>query len=249
LIRICAYGAFFLTAFAGVMLSPAVSRAETAYGETSVIELFTSQGCSSCPAADKLLQQLAKRPNVIVLSYPVTYWDYLGWKDTLARPENTERQRSYAAARGDGEVYTPQAVVNGVEGCVGSNLSAIESAVENTAPIIRKELVQLSVRVENVKLIIETGAAATGSRHKAGKVWVARVQRSATVPIGRGENAGHTVTYTNVVRRLIEAGEWHGASTSYSVPLGETPKDGEMIVVFLQTDRLGPIVASARISG
>jgi hypothetical protein len=225
------------------------ASAETVPQQLSVIELFTSQGCSSCPPADQLLQQLSKRPDVLALSLPVTYWDYLGWRDTLARPEYTQRQRSYASVRGDGEVYTPQAVVNGLKGCVGSDLSAIESAVKSTTSIVSKEAVSLSVRRENGRLIVEIGGAAPTSRHKTGMLFVAAVARSMTVPIGRGENAGRTVTYTNVVRKLIEAGEWQGAPTSFAVPLDTVAKDGDMLVVFLQVDKLGPIVAAARSDG
>ena len=101
---------------AGVAAGAAPALATT----KAVIELFTSQGCSSCPPADALLGEYAKRDDVLALSFPVDYWDYLGWKDTLASHENTERQRAYAAARGDRQVYTPQVVVNGVEHMVGS---------------------------------------------------------------------------------------------------------------------------------
>jgi hypothetical protein len=238
-----------LTGVFGIGFPAVPARADATSAQISVIELFTSQGCSSCPPADRLLKSLSERPDLIALSYPVTYWDYLGWKDTLARQENTERQRNYASSRGDGQVYTPQAVVNGLEGCVGSNLDAIESAVRVTSPVVRKESVPLSVRRESGKLIIETGGAPSGSRHKTGKVWVAAVQRSLTVPIIRGENAGQTVTYTNVVRQLIDAGEWQGAPASYALPLDTISKDGDMLVVLLQAESLGPIVAATRLNG
>ena len=106
----------------------------------AVIELFTSQGCSSCPPADKLLATLAKDPDLIALSLPVDYWDRLGWKDTLAEHAFTERQQAYAAMRGDGQVYTPQAVVNGSEHAVGSQALAIETAVGETSANLRVPL-------------------------------------------------------------------------------------------------------------
>ncbi len=223
--------------------------AENAAGSVSVIELFTSQGCSSCPPADRLIQQLAKRQDIIALSFPVTYWDYLGWKDTLAKPENTQRQRGYAAARGDGQIYTPQAVVNGLEDCVGSNLDAIESAVKASSRALSSEAVPIKVRRGDGRLLVEVGRAPDGARHRTGKVWVATVARSATIDIGRGENAGRQVTYTNVVEKLTDAGEWQGEATSYSVPLGAISKNGDMLVVFLQADGLGPIVGAARLDG
>ena len=98
-----------------------------------VVELFTSQGCSSCPAADALFVKLAKRSDLIVLTMPVDYWDYLGWKDTLATPGNTARQKAYAKSRGDGQVYTPQAVINGQIHVNGSSESQIENALRKTS--------------------------------------------------------------------------------------------------------------------
>ena len=95
----------------------------------AVIELFTSQGCSSCPAADKLLGELAADPSLVPISVPIDYWDYLGWKDTLADPRNTARQKAYAHVRGDGQIYTPQVVVNGSVHALGSDKSAIEQAI------------------------------------------------------------------------------------------------------------------------
>jgi hypothetical protein len=183
------------------------------------------------------------------MSFPIYYWDYLGWKDTLARPENAERQRNYAALYGDGQVFTPEVVVNGMETCVGSDLAAIEAALKSTAAKVRKEAVSLSVRKEDGKLIIDTGAAPAGSAHKTGKVWVASLRHSSPVTIRHGENAGTTVIYTNVVRDLIEAGAWQGAPASYAVSLGSIPKDGDTIVVFLQMETLGPIVAATRLRG
>jgi hypothetical protein len=242
-------GISILAGLLGLAGAARQSFGQTASEPISVIELFTSQGCSSCPPADRLLQDFAQRPDVIALSFPVTYWDYLGWKDTLARPEYAERQRQYANIQGDGKVYTPEAVVNGVQSCVGSNRGEIESALRSTLPALRKEAVPLTARHEGGRLIIETGAAPPGSEHKTGKVWVASVRRSAAVAIGRGENAGRVVTYTNIVRNLSEAGEWQGAPASYAIPLSSFAKDGDMFVVFLQTENLGPIVAAARIKG
>ncbi len=247
MIKLSAAGVGALAGFLGLVFSPAVPFAESVPQRVSVLELFTSQGCSSCPPADRLIQQLSKRPDIIALSLPVAYWDYLGWRDTLARPEYSQRQQDYAGMRGDGQVYTPQVVVNGLKGCVGSDLPAIESAVQTTLPIISKDAVPLSLRRDGGRLLIETGAAPADSAHKKGKVWVAVVAHSLTVPIARGENAGRTVTYTNVVRRLIEAGDWQGAPTSYAVPLDGVSRDGDMFVVLLQENGLGPIVAAARI--
>ncbi len=235
--------AFVLSAFQAA--APARAQ-DTAWGNASVIELFTSQGCSSCPEADQLLEQLSHRPDIIALSFPVSYWDYLGWKDTLARPENSERQRKYSKIIGDGEVYTPQAIVNGVRNCVGSDRAEIEAAVEETAPAIGKDAVPIIISRGDGKLIIDIGPAPDGARYTKGKVWVATVRPPVSIPIQRGENAGVVVTYTNVVRKLTEAGDWYGATTSYALPLSSVADDGESIVVFLQAETLGRIVAAAR---
>ncbi len=246
-----------LSALAGAALAgllgagslPGIALAETPAKPVSVIELFTSQGCSSCPPADRILQGLAQRPDIIALTFPVTYWDYLGWKDTLARPGNGSRQRGYAAAQGAGEVFTPEMVVNGLKSCVGSDLDAIESALRSTATLIHKDAVPLSAKREGNRLVIEAGAAPQGSSHARGEIWIATVRHAAPVQIGRGENAGRVVTYTNVVRELVAAGDWQGAPASYAVPAAALPKDGDMLVVFLQAERLGPIVAALRIEG
>ncbi len=245
---ISSLGILVLAGLLSVTNASAQSSGESVPKTASVVELYTSQGCSSCPEADQLLNQLAQRPDVIALSFPVSYWDYLGWKDTLARPENTERQRNYAKILSDGEVYTPQAIVNGMRNCLGNSKADIESAVKTTKPLLGKEAVPLSVRFEDGKVIIDAGEAPPGSRHRKGKVWIATALSSLTVPITRGENAGAVVTYTNVVRDLTEAGEWRGAPASYAVPLNSLSKDGDTLVVFLQTGDLGPIVGAARVA-
>jgi len=247
--KISSLGILVVAGFLSVSNISVQAAGDSSPKSTSVIELYTSQGCSSCPQADQLLNRLAQRPDVIALSFPVSYWDYLGWKDTLARPENTERQRSYAKILGEGEVYTPQAIVNGMQNCRGNSLADIETAVKATVPLVGKEAVPLSARLEGGRLIIDAGGAPPGSRHQKGKVWVAAVLSSLTVQIARGENAGNVVTYTNVVRELTEAGEWRGAPVSYALPVNSLSKDWNMFVVFLQTETLGPIVAAARVSG
>src|SRR5207302_9029162 len=124
--RCLAYVAVVACASAAMPLSPAVAD------PLAVIELFTSQGCSSCPPADKLVGELGSDPSLVALSLPIDYWDYLGWKDTLADPRHTARQKAYAHARGDGQVYTPQVVVNGILHAVGSDKAAIEAAIANS---------------------------------------------------------------------------------------------------------------------
>jgi len=211
-----------------------------------VLELFTSQGCSSCPAADRLLGSLARKPDVVAVSLPVDYWDYIGWKDTLASPIFTARQKAYAAALGGRHVYTPAAIVNGLADAIGSDGEAIERAIATTrgrdnALTLRIKLVDLAGH-----LSIEVPAGAGGP---AG-VLLLRVLRARTVQIGRGENAGRSVTYTNVVRAIKQLGEWTGSPMSIEVaaPRG----DDEGYVVLLQRgapDRPGAILAAAKTAG
>ena len=211
----------------------------------AVIELFTSQGCSSCPPADKLLASLAKDPDVIALSLPVDYWDRLGWKDTFAKHAFTERQQSYAAMRGDGQVYTPQAVVNGSEHAVGSQALAIEAAVGETSANLR---VPLSAERKAENIFISVGAA--DGQVTQGTVALLPVLGSREVSIGRGENARHTVTYTNIVRDIIPAAQWSGKSIQLAIPVASF-KNFDGVVVLLQAgsiDRPGAILGAARTS-
>ena len=187
----------------------------------AVIELFTSQGCSSCPPADRLLGELAEDPSLIALSVPVDYWDYLGWKDTLALPVDSTRQRDYAVARGDREVYTPQVVINGMVHALGSNKDAIEDAIVKTRR--ESDPLSLPVSVKVAKGVITVGVPAATGKHASGEVWLCPVTAKARVSIGRGENRGRTVVYHNVVRRWVKLGAWHGKAETFRVKLATLP--------------------------
>jgi hypothetical protein len=208
-----------------------------------VIELFTSQGCNSCPPADRLAAELARLPGTIVISLPVDYWDYLGWKDSFASPAFTARQKAYSKARGDMQVYTPQAVVDGVAHAVGSERDAIEAAAAaSSAPEV-----QISETLTGDRLRIEV--AASSGAPKAAKVWLVPILSAASVAIGRGENAGETVTYTNIARELKSLGDWNGAACGFDVSEAEIRKLGaDGAAVLLQTDAgglPGPILGAA----
>jgi hypothetical protein len=190
----------------------------------AVIELFTSQGCSSCPPADKLLGQLAADPSLVALSLPIDYWDYLGWKDTLADPRNSARQRAYSHARGDREVYTPQVVVNGSLHALGSDRDAIESAIVQSrkgGPTLSLP-VSLAVADGQVRIVLPDG----GEARAAADVWICGLARAVTVAIGRGENRGKVITYHNVARRWVKLGTWSGKGEAWNVPLRELDGDG-----------------------
>jgi hypothetical protein len=184
-----------------------------------VLELFTSQGCSSCPPADAVLKDLAKRDDVLALSLPVSYWDYLGWKDTLAKDEFNKRQKTYAKKRGDREIYTPQLIVNGMTHVVGSRPEAIDVAMELTAEKLKNTHVRVTVKVADGKATVTAGAAPEGSARRDGMLSVICFSKSVKVEIGRGENTGREVTYTNVAREIIPAGKWRGSNVQYTVDL------------------------------
>jgi hypothetical protein len=235
------------------MLSPREAGAQataTSAQIKAVYELFTSQGCSSCPAADAILGRLAKRDDVIALTLPVDYWDYLGWRDTLARSEFTDRQKAYAKLLGDGMVYTPQAVVSGLAHVNGSNEEGIERAIEKTAKRFLTSRVTVSLTAADGRLKIDIAPAPDGAVPKEATVWLAAIAGSVEVPITRGENQGRTILYTNVVRRLMPIGTWNG--TEMIVKLDRhsfMSNSADRCAVLLQEGQGGPIVGAALLDG
>jgi hypothetical protein len=217
----------------------------------AVIELFTSQGCSSCPAADQLLAELQADPSVIPLSLPIDYWDYLGWKDTLALPGHSKRQKAYSHVRGDREIYTPQVVVNGIAQAVGSDQAGIESAVAQSRNYPSTLSVPLEVKVADDHVSVRLPA---GQRVEAGagEVWLCALSASVSVGVGRGENRGRTLTYTNVVRRWVKLGSWNGKSENFTIPIDAIKFDGvDAIAVILQGgsfERPGAIMGASLMS-
>jgi hypothetical protein len=188
----------------------------------AVIELFTSQGCSSCPAADKLLGELAQDPSLLTMSLAVDYWDYLGWKDTLALHGHTVRQRAYADARGDRAVYTPQVVINGVAHALGSDKAAIEKVIAETRSTASPLKVPVTVTVADGKVSVNVPAS-SGAAQSA-EVWLCPITAKAPVMINRGENSGKTLTYNNVVRRWVKLGDWNGKAANFSISVADLPK-------------------------
>jgi hypothetical protein len=210
-------------AYALVVVSSTTLLCPAARAQTrAVIELFTSQGCSSCPPADKLLAELAGDPSLVAISVPIDYWDYLGWKDTLADPRNTARQKAYAHVRGDGQVYTPQAVVNGSIHALGSDKGAIEHAIEKAREAGIAASLPVSLAVVEGHINLNLPQAADGPA----EAWLCGLVKSATIVIPRGENKGRTVTYHNIVRRWVKLGDWTGRAKSLSVPVQTLAGDG-----------------------
>jgi hypothetical protein len=189
-----------------------------------VVELFTSQGCSSCPPADAFLTDLAhQRRDILPLAFHVTYWDYLGWKDPYSLDAATARQREYARHLGEDGVYTPQMVVDGAKGFVGSSraegLSAIAGAARKQVPV--------SVARDAGSLLIMVGAGVGKAR-----VLLVGFDPTHETPVGRGENRGHTLLESNVVRSLTPIGAWSGSA----VTLRQTPPAGDGFAVLLQAE-------------
>lgn len=220
--------------------SAARSRAPVAAGVPVVVELFTSQGCSSCPPADALLVRLAREPNVVAITRPVTLWDNLGWKDTLARRENTDLQRAYAANGGVGSgVYTPQAVIQGGGVAVGSNEGAIRSLITaagaRAGPVVA--IVPTRDGGRSITLSGYPGRPATLS--------VLALKSSAMVSIGRGENGGSKIRYTNVVLDEQVIGTWAGHSRSFTVAAQALHKAGaDRAALLVRQGAAGPILAA-----
>jgi len=215
-----------------------VARAES----TVVVELYTSQGCSSCPAADRVLTELRDTPGVLPLTLNVDYWDYLGWKDDLALPGNSKRQRAYARIMRSRNVYTPQMMFDGKMDVIGSRKRDVMAAVD--AYLVEPDPVTISV-VSMGNGVFQVRAPAIALADQA-VVWVVGYDRDVTKAIGGGENHGRTITYSNVVREWRDAGYWSGTSPldlSVTRPAGE----GGMAII-VQQGKVGPVLGAAQIT-
>jgi hypothetical protein len=216
---------------AAALSSVAVASAQT---PRALIELFTSQGCSSCPPADTLLAELRKDASLVTLSLPIDYWDYLGWKDTLALPNHTARQKAYAQMRRDREVYTPQVVVNGVVQALGSDRIEIENALQRSRQKTATPSLPVTVSVTDDRISVTLPD--TSREVRPSEVWLCPLTRSVRVAVGRGENRGRDLTYTNVVRRWVKLGTWSGRSEAFTVPLDAImTNDIDSIAVIVQS--------------
>ena len=214
----------------------------------AVVELFTSQGCSSCPPADKILGELAKDPSVIALSLPIDYWDYLGWKDTLADSRFSARQKAYSHVRGDRDVYTPQMIVNGAAHVIGSDRARIEGAIQDTGKTGKVMTVPVTMSLSGEQLTVSVAAGKETTSAK-GEIWLCSISKAVPISISRGENRGREVVYHNVVRNLLKVGDFNGSPGSWTVPLDSVMRDGiDAAAVLIQDgnrDRPGPMLGAA----
>ena len=223
----------------------ASAAAQDAATSKVVVELYTSQGCNTCPPADAFLGELTKRADVIALSLHVDYWDYLGWKDRFASPQFSKRQFSYAAALGARRAYTPQIVVQGVVGMVGSHRDAVKMAIEQQAA--EKALATLKLTRDGDGLIIAIAPTGEGAKTRfiaPLKIVAVGFDRPHQLKIGAGENDGATLTYHHVARDFRLIGEWSGDEATLRIAINPKLKG---YAVFVQMPGPRRIVGAEQI--
>ncbi|MBW4708493.1 DUF1223 domain-containing protein [Roseobacter sp. YSTF-M11] len=205
-----------------------------------VVELFTSQGCSSCPPADEMLHALAERDDVIALALHVDYWDYIGWKDEFADPRNAERQRAYATVAGRRSIYTPEMIVNGLTDIIGAKPMEVSKAIALHKEYPAAVKVALKRVGDRVQIDAEVLRRGTGPM----VVQLLRYKPKREARITRGENAGRTISYANVTQDWKVVREWDGREplSMQAMAPGDAPA-----VVLIQAERMGPILAAARV--
>jgi len=205
--------------------------------QPTVVELFQSQGCSSCPPANANLNAIADRPDVIALSFAVTYWDQLGWKDTFGSPRWTARQWDYAHRAGRPQVATPQVIVNGGTAIIGSNRRELDAAIARAGAPHGGPALALTGD------LLAVGASAYA---RPSILWLVRYDpRVRNVPIRAGENEGRTLPHRDIVRELVKLGDWSGRAANIRIPSAREP--GLAAAILVQQGAGGPIIAARRI--
>ena len=213
-----------------------MSSPPPAASSLTVVELFTSQGCNSCPPANANLVTLSTRPDVLALSWNVTYWDGLGWKDTFAQDAFTRRQRDYQRGLGTDNVWTPQVVVDGRDHVVGQRMAQIQGLIDRHRPFSGP-----NVQFRDGAVGFAGGPAPSAPAD----VWLVRYEpRPINVPVERGENGGRTLPHADVVRELVRLGDWRGQTVGYRLPAAT--RAGLATAVLVQAPNGGPILAAAK---
>lgn len=221
-------------AFLGGGMAAGFGNLSSAVAGPAVVELFTSQGCSSCPPADANLGRLVDRDDVLALSFGVTYWDYLGWQDTFARREFSARQHAYARAFGAANVFTPQMVVNGREVLIGHDLDEIEAAITTLGPA---NVTAVTVTADKAIVDAATTPPVTAD------IWLVRYEPGTIdVPVARGENGGRTLPIAHAVRELTRIGTWSGGALELTLPAGDPTLKRAILI---QDPKSGAILAAA----
>ena len=217
----------------------------------AVVELFTSQGCNSCPPADEMLTRLARSGDIVALAYHVDYWDYLGWRDTLATPDNTARQHEYSRVFGNRSVYTPQVVVNGRQQMSGAKRGKIDGAIARMSGTHDGMTVDVEVSYSGDTVVIETGDAERKVRDA--QVVLVYFNPATQVEIERGANKGRVFTFRNAVSGFHTAGKWHGKKARFELPMSEIAKKGAggcavLVQEMVEGGLPGPILGAAIIT-
>jgi hypothetical protein len=239
-----------IAAAASLIFGPAMETAVAGSGAGKhnghpvVVELFTSQGCYSCPPADKYVGVLKQRENVIALAYHVDYWDYIGWKDPFATPNNTQRQRGYSKAMGLWSIYTPQMVIDGRLEGVGSRTREISDKINRVSTMSLADRVSVPIALRAsagiLSIKIEGGAAPKG-----GDIWLVTYDDEKSTAIPRGENAGKTLTEYNIVRGVWRLGDWNGQAVSSDYAVKDLGIKADKAVILLQEKGQGAIYGAA----
>jgi hypothetical protein len=214
---------------------------ENLAGNPVVVELFTSQGCPSCPRADTFLQELAARDDVLALAMHVDYWDYIGWKDTFASPQYTARQRAYAKSGGTRMVYTPQMIINGRDHVVGTHTLDVADVIDRHKS--NDPYVSLEVSRDGSQLRIRAKAVGAPLEDRL-TVQLIRYRPQARVDIERGENAGRSINYVNIVTTLEVLQQW---DTQVPLAIDADVSGNDPVVILLQHEGFGPVAAVARL--
>ena len=226
-------------ALASAQPASAARRARAAPSRPVVVELFTAQGCTACPQANALLQELAGRKGVLALTFPVDIWDYLGWSDTFAKPEFTDRQRAYIGKLKLREIYTPEIIVAGRKETIGFDREKVNSLVK--AEAARRDRAPTLRFLSATRVEVGPGGGGGGG---GGEVWLARFDpQEKTVKVTTGENRGKTVVQQNVVRELARLGPWSGRMKRFTLPAPSA--EGLKTAVIMQGAKGGPVLAAA----
>lgn len=228
------------------MIAVSSSNSAEITSPKGVVEVFTSQGCSSCPAADKFVTSIRQDKDVLALAWHVDYWDYLGWKDTFAKSDHTDRQRRYSRSFGENQIYTPQAIINGRSHTVGSRSAEIQGILKGYASGNKGLTVPIQASVNDD--VLDISIAKTGSVGKA-TLWMVYFADQRNVNVKRGENRGKTLTYSNIVRDIELVGMMEPDGLKMMLPLGEISRKGyDSCALILQqvtkNNTPGPIIGA-----
>jgi hypothetical protein len=243
LFAVCGAGAVGICTVASAQ-SP---YAQAGLGERLVIvELYTSQGCASCPPADQLQAELAERGDVLPLTFPVDYWDYLGWRDTLARAGNAKRQMAYAEHSQSARVFTPQMIIDGVYSAIAGRRSEVLARIaereESPDPSVR---IAIKVSGGQISVSVPADRERMAKPDSRASVWLFPFGKTDIVHISEGENRGRSVRYTHVVRDIVMMGEWTGKATTFEHTLAARDREQFGYAVILQDRGIGPVIAAA----